>query len=154
MSSNRLIPIFSLFARSVCQQCLWQWAGVFTCLSRRSSGCHWALPTPAWWLSHQGADGTAAGLTVSMVITLQIYCTVSVFFHFIKHVCEESWRLSDRRNKVTNCPILPSPNQFIFRICIGKGWPGMVSLFMAWPLTWPQILPSSSKSVPMSWQKQ
>lgn len=110
------------------------------------------VPAPAWWLWHKGADGTAAGWAVPVVITLQIYCAVSVFFLFIKLICEGAWRLLGTRNKAANCHILPSPFQFIFRICIGKGCCGMVSVFMAWPLTWPQILPGSSKSFPMSWQ--
>lgn len=156
-----LIPIFSLClaAKSLpsgSQQWAWERAGVFTCLSRTLNLClgyHWAVPIPPWWLGQEGADSTAAGLAVSMVITLQIYCTVSVFFHFIKHICDGSWRFLGTRNKATNCPILPSPFRFIIRICIEKGWHGMVSAFIAWPLTWPHILPGYSKSVPMSWQK-
>lgn len=46
----------------------------------------------------------AAGLAVSMVINLQIYCTGSEFFQPIKHVFKGSLRL--RQETATYSPIL------------------------------------------------
>lgn len=98
------------------------------------------------------ANMRAAGLAVSMVITLQIYCGVSEFFHLLKHVFEGFWRLLDRRYEVTYSPTCPKPFQLSLKFIWGQG--GMeLSVFIPWHLTWLHILLVSTSSVQMSWEK-